>query len=545
MRIATRTGLLTCLVALWAAPAFAQDPNVTFQVDMNPYIATCQHDPETDDVQIRGTIFGWDDTAPAMDDDGDGTYSITVPIANGTVVGYKFFSTGGLEYEDQTGDRMYTVTADADQTVDEVTFADGDPVDDCGTMTTPEDYEILFSVDMNVAIQRGAFDPMTQEIYVAGAISGWGDAAGNPDYELTESSTEDNIYTGIIQATGIETPGTSAFKFITYEPTGAVIGWESRPDRLFEVTGNEVDGDANGFQELTVPRSFFDDVTADDVLGAAATVTFEIDARPAYYVLADSSEINGTPGPETTLDGIWLNGPIMWESDDGGGPGSGITDWLGWGDELEGFSEFGATDADGDSVFTLTLTYPAGALKTLIGKFGVNGSDNEGGFANNHNFVITEGTQTITQVFGAMRQADGLFNDDNGPDGTNYDPYILIDNSTTPPLVMAVRSGGEADGVDTAIEPGAELPDGITLGQSYPNPFTSTATIAYRLEQGQPISVKVYDLTGRLVATLVEGFQPAGDHTVRFDARDLASGTYLYHLEADGQVVSRMMTVLK
>ncbi|NNF59061.1 MAG: T9SS type A sorting domain-containing protein [Rhodothermaceae bacterium] len=548
MRIATRTGLLTCLIALWAAPAFAQD--VTFQVDMNPYLTSCQFDPMVHTAKIVGSPNGWDTANNdfVLDDgDADGIYTGTFTFTDGDMLAYKFYADGdaGLGYEDATGDRTYTVTSDATQVLDVVEFADGDPVDECGTMTTPEDYEILFSVDMNVAIQRGAFDPMTQEIYVAGAISDWGAAAGDAAYQLTESSTEDNIYTGIIQATGVETPGMSPYKFITYEPTGAVIGWESGSDRFIETTGNETDADNNGFQELVVPRRFFDDVTFDAVLTAAATVTFEVDARPAYYVLEDTGiipAITGAGEDETAVASLFLNGPAMWESDAGGGPGAGITDWLGWNGDLEGFSEFEATDADGDSVFTLTLTYPAGALRTIVGKWGVNGSDNEANAGNDPYFFLAEGAQTISHAFGAVQQQNGLYNDDNGPNGDPvYDPYLLIDGT----MVEVVRSGGEADGTNTANEPGAELPDGIALGQSYPNPFTTTATIAYRLDQGQDISVKVYDLTGRLVATLAEGFQPAGEHTVRFDARDLSSGTYLYRLEADGRVVSRMMTVLQ
>lgn len=547
MSTATRLVLATCAFMLWAGAALAQDRNVTFQVDMNPYVTTCQHVPGTDDVQIRGDIFGWDDSAPTLDDDGDGTYSITIPIAEGTSLIYKYFSTGGLDYEDQTGDRPYTVTSEANQVIPEVVFADGEPVDQCSG--TKEDYEILFSVDMTVAIQRGAFDEATQELYVAGAISDWGSAAGNPDYQLLESSTEDNIYTGLIQATAVPTPGMSPYKFITYVTSDATIGWESGGDRFIEITGEEGDADMNGFQEVIVPRRFFDDVSFDDVLSAAATVTFEVDMNPADYQLTDNGVLpvnTGAGEDETMISGVWLNGPAMWESVAAGGPGGGIRDWLGWNGELEANTDFQAEDPDADMIYTLTLEYPAGALRRLVGKWGVNGSDNEANVGNDHFYQITEGAQTVSKVFGAMQPGSGLWNDDNGPNGAaTFDPYILIDNDATPPTAMAVRNGGEADGMATSIEPGGELPDGLTLAQNYPNPFNPATSISFEVLESQDIALRVYDLTGREVATLVNEFTTAGTYTVRFDASGLASGSYLYQLEANGQVITRMMSLLK
>lgn len=535
MRTATRLALVACVGVLWAGPAVAQDTyDVTFQVDMNACIIGGQFDPGTEDVTTPGSMNGWDTAAfPLEDGDSDGVYTGTYALEAGDIE-YKFHTSGSLGYEADPN-RMYTVTTEPDQVIDVVSFN--------GLCGSEEDYEILFSVDMTVAIQRGAFDEDDQEVYVAGNLNRW-DTSGSADYLLTESSTEENVYTGVVQATGLVTPSDQPYKFITRTIADGTIGWESGPDRFFEITGDEPDANNNGFQEIVVPLRFFDDVDFDDVLENPATVTFEIDLRPAYYVLEDEGVVPvnvGAGEDETEVLGVWINGPAMWESDEAGGPGDGIQDWLGWAGELEGFPEFEATDADGDSVFTLTLNYPAGALRTLVGKLGVNGSDNESNVGNDHFYVIEEGPQTITKAFGAVRQANGLYNDDNGPNGVAvYDPYLLIDGS----MVEVVRSGGEADGTNTATEPDP-LPAGVSLGASYPNPFRAEAQIAFRLERGQDVALRVYDVTGRLVATLVDGFRPAGDHVVELDARGLAAGTYVYRLEADGRVASRTMTLLK
>ena len=59
------------------------------------------------------------------------------------------------------------------------------------------------------------------------------------------------------------------------------------------------------------------------------------------------------------------------------------------------------------------------------------------------------------------------------------------------------------------------------------------------------MSLKVYDLLGQQVATLVEGNRLAGSYQVRLDAADLSSGMYFYQLQAGGQVFNRKMTLLK
>jgi hypothetical protein len=537
MRTATRLALVVCAGVLWAGSAYAQTYNVTFQVDLNTCIIGGQFNPDSETITTPGSMNGWNTAEFPLDDgDGDGVYTGTYALAEGQIF-YKFFSSGPLGWE-QDPNREYTVTTDANQTI---------PVDDFnGICGSAENYEIRFTVDMRVAASRGAFDSEEQEIYVAGNLNGW-DTSGNTEYRLDESSLETNVFTGVIQAEGLATPSTQPYKFITRNISDGTIGWESGPDRTFPITGSEPDANGNGYQEITVARRFFSDVGFDQVLSGPATVTFEVDMRPAYYTIEDTGSIPGDASggnPQPSFDGVWINGPAMWESDQGGGPGEPPNDWLGWGPgDLGTYEEFRADDADADSVFTLTLTYPQGALKTLVAKWGAGSYDNEAASGNDHFYEITEGTQTIYKVFGAMRQSSGLYDDDRGPGSPLYDPYILIDNNQNPPTVEVVRRGGEDD-PPVANEPGPELPEGVTLGQSYPNPFGGVARVAFRLEAGQDVALRVYDLTGRLVATLAEGFRAAGDHVVDFDATGLASGTYLYRLEADGRVVSRMMTVL-
>jgi len=94
-----------------------------------------------------------------------------------------------------------------------------------------------------------------------------------------------------------------------------------------------------------------------------------------------------------------------------------------------------------------------------------------------------------------------------------------------------------------------ELPNGVELAQNFPNPFNPNTVIGYRVRTQDLASVRVklsvYDLLGREIAVLVDGVQTAGSHSVTFDASSLASGVYVYQLQADGHVVTRKMVLLK
>ncbi len=99
--------------------------------------------------------------------------------------------------------------------------------------------------------------------------------------------------------------------------------------------------------------------------------------------------------------------------------------------------------------------------------------------------------------------------------------------------------------IGVANEPGYDLPMAFELGTNYPNPFNPTTTIPYRLGEAAHVQLDVVDLTGRHIATLVDGYQPAGHHTVRFEALHLASGIYLYRLLTRGEVDVHRMTLIK
>lgn len=90
-------------------------------------------------------------------------------------------------------------------------------------------------------------------------------------------------------------------------------------------------------------------------------------------------------------------------------------------------------------------------------------------------------------------------------------------------------------------------PSDFTLHQNYPNPFNPSTAISFSLPRAGFVSLKVYDLLGKEVATIVSGSLLSGPHTYRFSAREhqLSSGIYFYSLEAGGRTFVRKMLLLQ
>jgi hypothetical protein len=89
------------------------------------------------------------------------------------------------------------------------------------------------------------------------------------------------------------------------------------------------------------------------------------------------------------------------------------------------------------------------------------------------------------------------------------------------------------------------VPDEFALSNSYPNPVSGQATIEYAVPEQSDVTVEVYDVLGRRVATLANGEKKAGEHSVRLDASDLSSGTYFYRMRAEDFTQTRRLVVVR
>jgi len=85
----------------------------------------------------------------------------------------------------------------------------------------------------------------------------------------------------------------------------------------------------------------------------------------------------------------------------------------------------------------------------------------------------------------------------------------------------------------------------FVLEQNYPNPFNPTTTISYKLPYSSKVVLKVFNILGKEVATLVNSQETAGLHQVEFNASSLASGVYFYQINAGKFVATKKLILLK
>jgi hypothetical protein len=107
--------------------------------------------------------------------------------------------------------------------------------------------------------------------------------------------------------------------------------------------------------------------------------------------------------------------------------------------------------------------------------------------------------------------------------------------------IELVRMPQVVNGITEAIRPARTY----QLYSNYPNPFNPSTIIGFEVLQAGRVTLRVYDVQGREVATIVEGTLPAGFHTRTFDGSGLASGMYFYRLIAGSFIQTRKMLLLR
>uniref|UniRef100_A0A7V2B0Y0 T9SS type A sorting domain-containing protein n=1 Tax=Rhodothermus marinus TaxID=29549 RepID=A0A7V2B0Y0_RHOMR len=147
------------------------------------------------------------------------------------------------------------------------------------------------------------------------------------------------------------------------------------------------------------------------------------------------------------------------------------------------------------------------------------------------------------EVFDVMDTYSVSFTASELPEAIGHRVGVAIDNIDSDPNTFV-----EIDNVRlfrstaTASETVVGRPEGLVLEAGYPNPFGRQTTLAIALSRPTRVHLAVYALTGQEVARLVDGLLPAGRHEVVWRPGRLSTGVYLVRLEADGAVLSRLVS---
>jgi hypothetical protein len=390
-------------------------------------------------------------------------------------------------------------------------FADGNVV----KYNVVGETEVLFQVDMTVQILNGNFVEGGEDtLDIRGSFNGW---SLNPDFFMDENAIIDNQYELLVTdffPLGIE----QAYKYVITQDGNT--NWENVTgggNRLFTITGNEPDDNENGIPEKVLEKVFFGDVGTEDIFTEETNVLFEVDMRPAYAYLAAEDSITFGNAVVKNVDSLYIASgatntipEMTWVWD--AAPGSPIRQPLRMNDE--------ANNGDmmaGDTVWSISVLFEIGAAKTFVWKYGINGHDNEAGFAENHEEDLPNfpGYPTVRKTFG-----------ENGTFYTDYWTYNAIEYETD------------------------QVPTGFDLGDNYPNPFNPTTTIDFMIQKQVDVRMEVYNLLGQRVVTLVDENLKAGFYKVTWDGRNqvgntVSSGVYFYKLKAGDFIETKKMILMR
>jgi hypothetical protein len=177
--------------------------------------------------------------------------------------------------------------------------------------------------------------------------------------------------------------------------------------------------------------------------------------------------------------------------------------------------------------------------------------------------ISTDKDFAVGFVIGANPSAPGVMVTDYTPSSGAYHSYTYLQTSdgvTTPNwyyiggndtvsiyLIRAYVSFVTTDGEKSVVE---LLPKSYSVSQNYPNPFNPSTNFRYSIPQADNVKVTIYNVTGEMVAEVINQFQSAGTYEVNWDGKNslgqqLASGTYIYRVQAGDFVSSRKMILLK
>ena len=501
------------LIFLVSAFSFSQSINVTFQVDMSTQIFVGNF-PAGANVVVRGSFqadFGdpggnWQGNLyqlsdPDSDDICTGTFSVPASLTgNAYAFKYVIVNPPANDNWESSPDRQFTITSPT--TILPIVYFNNDSIyipeiEVTNTLNFTADISSILGVGIN-----GAFDPYQDSLLVMGLD--W-DNLGKNVVGNRKMENTDPFYTGVYTTTLTVTSGSAAPNGV-----GDSTEWKFRavPDSRFQNTGWEI-----GLNRQYIYQA---DGTVVDLPTIVPRIypnfgvsTNEIDFTLNVDMTDAINWYNGESIPVDSIDYVVVLGSVPWLGNSWA-PHCWCPD-----DTVNGLLKV-LTHTSGN-IWSYDTTLPVGInLGPFEFRFG----------------AMYPGADTVN---GGIAYLNNEF-----PFGTNhfsvlFDQPISVSNNWFGHLSLP-------DGVERIEN---TIPAEHKLEQNYPNPFNPTTKIRYSITEHSSVTLKVFNLLGEEIETLVNSEQSAGVYEATFDASNLSSGIYFYTLQTDNFSSSKKMILIK
>jgi len=493
---------------------------VTFRVNMKVKILESTFQPGSNDiVRVAGSFNDWGNSIDTLRKEAapnDSIYSKTIQLLENQAIQYKFLKTprGGLDWEN-VSNREYTIPVGGG-TLPAVYF-DGDSV-----INTPITANIIWRVDMRAMQNIGWYVPGTDSAQVRGGFEGWSGTRMTFDgisqtYRVTTAYSgtsfdllQHKFFMKLDSATAI-------IRFPGFDVSANRDGIQY--DHPYESgDGNRLFNVQNGGNIATTPY-FFSSINSRGTLNNTTDtvrVTLRVNMGPATRDL--------TPfDPATDTVRVVFQDATWWRAQIGNqGAGNFAQDI------------FAARNGPTDSVWSAS--------------FKVKGRTHYG-MMYTWRYIKQGGTPVITESGGGLGSSNLFRTRFIQPLGPNSFPatYVAPQDNWQPPVPPSGLPQETAPfGLTDVNDNGNQgQPLAYKLSQNYPNPFNPATRITYSIPEAGVVTLKVFNLLGQEVASLVNQNMPAGDHVVLFEANKLSTGVYFYRLEAGKFTETKKMLLLK
>ncbi len=351
------------------------------------------------------------------------------------------------------------------------------------------------------------YDPDGKPVWAMSAGGGFDDVAQGIAVDPSGNSYVTGYFYSPVIAFGptVLTNSGSGDMFIAKYDTSGTVVWAKKAGGQYDDEGYSVSADA--FGNIYVAGYFF-----------SPSITF------------GSTTLTNTGASDIFLVKYDRMGDVIWARRAGG---TSDDEAYGVSVDTSGYSYITGYFFSPDIAFDTTVLTNAGSYDIFIAKYDTGGrivwAKGTGGADDDIGQCIALDASGNAYITGGFISSPIVFDADTLWSAGGYD-------------VVVAKVGGKA----TSVSPGVEdLPGAFSLRQNYPNPFNPATTITYQLANRTHVTLKIFDLLGREIITLVDEIQEPGYKSVRWDTEKVPSGIYFYRIIAGSFTETKKMTLLR